>query len=400
MKILCVEIAKNYGYNEIKTPIFEHTDVFVRIGDDSDIVTKEMYTFLDKGNRSITLRPEGTAAVVRSYLENKLYAKTSPMKLFYFGPMFRYERPQAGRYREFHQFGVEVFGKSTPLLDCDVIISANQIFQELGIKNYHLKINTIGDNESRKLYSEKLVEYFEEHINHLCSDCKRRINKNPLRILDCKVDGNNPIIKNAPKIHDFLNQESKDYFSEVLSILDYYQVDYIVDENLVRGLDYYTDLVFEFIIESNDELDGLAFCGGGKYANLVESFGGMDIPGIGYAIGVERLLSIVDSQDGWNDKIENDIDVLIISLDKLSKLKALEIAYLLRLHNIPTEIDYEHYTMKHQFKLADKLNPKFLIIIGEEERKNNIVSIKDNETKVQETISQEKIISYLKGKLL
>lgn len=394
-------IANNFGFNEIKTPIFENTEVFVRLGDESDIVTKEMYTFLDKGNRSITLRPEGTAAVVRSYLENKLYANNLPLtKLYYFGPMFRYERPQAGRYREFHQFGVEVFGKSTALLDCDVIISAYQILKKLKIDNFVLKINSIGDYESRKLYSDTLQSYFKEHLNDLCDDCKRRIEKNPLRILDCKVDNNNPILLNAPKIHDFLNQSSKQYFQEVLSILNQFNIPYEVDEKLVRGLDYYTDTVFEFIINSQDDLNGIAICGGGKYAELVKSFNGMDIPGIGYAMGVERLIAIMDIQNKWDGLINNDLDVLIISLDYESKLKALEIAHLLRDHNFKTEIDYENITMKQQFKLADKLNPKFIMIIGEEERQNGVVSIKDSRTKTQESVANRDIITYLKGKLI
>lgn len=395
---ITLDLARKYGFSEIKTPIFENTEVFTRLGDESDVVKKEMYTFLDKGNRSITLRPEGTAAVARSFIENKLYANSLPLNKFcYFGPMFRYERPQAGRFREFHQFGVEVYGEGTPLLDADVIISAYNIFKKLGIKNIKLKINSIGDFASRQEYSKALYSYFKDNISSMCSDCNRRLEKNPMRILDCKVDKENPILKNAPKISDYLNEDSKIYFNKVLEVLDSFNIPYEVDTNLVRGLDYYTDTVFEYIIDSDDELNGLAICAGGKYAGLIKEMSGLDIPGIGYAFGVERIMAVMDKQDLFKD-ITIGTDVQIIALDDKAKLHSLKLASDLRMNGIVCEIDYKNITMKHQFKLADKLNPKFIVIIGEDELNNGKVTIKNTTTKTQETIDENKLLDYLKEK--
>jgi len=389
-------IVSNSGFSEIETPIFESTDVFLRIGEETDIVNKEMYTFKDKGNRSITLRPEGTAGVARSFLENKLYANNLPFtKLFYNGPMFRYERPQAGRYRQFQQFGVEVFGEITPLLDSDVIMTAYNIFKKLKIKNVKLKINSIGDFASREKYTIALKEYFTKHLDKLCSDCNRRIETNPLRILDCKIDQDSEVLKHAPKISSYLTKEAKEYFDDVLKNLDYFKINYELDEKLVRGLDYYTDTVFEFIIESTDQLNGLALCAGGKYADLITSFNGMDIPGTGYAFGVERIIAIMDEQNCWLEEMQDQLDILIISLDSESKLLSLDIANNLRMKDYRVEIDYKNYKMKQQFKLADKLNPQYIIIIGEEERKQKLISIKNTKTKIQETIKQDSLITYL-----
>ena len=390
------KVIKNYGFSEIITPIFETTELFVRSsGDESDIVTKEMYTFLDKGKRSITLRPEGTAGVVRSFLENKMYANNNLTKLYYFGPMFRYERPQTGRYRQFTQFGVEAFGSSSPLLDADVIISAYQIFKSLGITNIKLKINTIGDFASRTNYVEVLKEYFSKDIEKLCSDCNNRLNKNPLRILDCKVDSESPIIKNAPKINNSLTDEAKAYFKEVLKALDYNNINYVVDETLVRGLDYYTDTVFEFIIESDDSLNGLAICGGGKYSDMVKSFGGPNIPGIGYAFGIERVISIMEQKNLF-PYLGNNADVVLIALDEESKQYSLKLANTLRMNGYYADLDYLNITMKQQFKLSDRLNAKLIIIIGEEELKTNTLTIKNTVTKTQETIQEIKLLEYLK----
>ena len=393
------KVIKKYGYNEIITPIFENTDLFVRSsGDESDIVTKEMYTFLDKGKRSITLRPEGTASVVRSFLENKMYVNSNLTKLYYFGPMFRYERPQTGRYRQFTQFGVEAFGSSSPLLDADVIISAYQIFKSLGINNLVLKINTIGDLESRTAYVNILKEYFKKDIKSLCSDCNNRLEKNPLRILDCKVDSESPIIKNAPKITDSLTNEAKEYFKKVLKTLDYNNIKYLVDENLVRGLDYYTDTVFEFIIESDDNLNGLAICGGGKYSDMVKSFRGPDIPGIGYAFGIERVISIMEEKNLFPE-LDRIADIVLIALDDEAKLHSLKLANTLRANGYFAEIDYINTTMKQQFKLSDKLNAKFIIIIGEDELKSESLTIKNSKTKLQETIKETDLLEYLKENL-
>jgi histidyl-tRNA synthetase len=397
---IMMELAINSGFSEIRVPTFEATEVFVRsAGDESDIVSKEMYTFTDKGKRSITLRPEGTAGVARSFVENKMYANNLALtKLFYIGPMFRYERPQAGRYREFNQFGVEVFGDGTALLDADVIISAYNIFKKLGVSNLKLKINSIGDFESRKAYAEVLKEYFKNNIETMCGDCHRRLNTNPMRILDCKVDKDNPALLNAPKIKDNLNEHSLLYFQEVLNVLNKFNIPYEVDENLVRGLDYYTDTVFEYIIESDDELNGLAICAGGKYADLVKSFSGMEIPGIGYASGVERIVSVMEKQ-GLFEGLNQDIDVVVIALDSESKLLSLKIANDLRLDNISCDLDYKNIGMKQQFKFSDRVNAKFIIIIGENERNNNVVQVKDVKNKEQIEVSINDLNKFLKGKL-
>lgn len=396
------EIAIQYGYGEIVTPIFENTDVFVKnVGEDSDVVNKEMYTFIDKGKRSITLRPEGTAAVARCFIENKMYASNLPLtKLFYFGPMFRYEQPQTGRYREFRQFGVEIYGNGSYLLDCDVIMSAYAIFKKLNLKNIKLKINSIGNMESRKLYSNALKQYFSKYIDNMCDDCKRRINTNPLRILDCKndknliIDGIN-IMENAPKINEYLTEEAKEYFNDVVNTLKSFNIPYEVDYNLVRGLDYYTDTVFEFVIESDDELNGLALGGGGKYADMIKSMVGIDVPGIGYAIGVDRLISVMENQNLFTD-INPKVDVVIIALDKDSKVYGLSLAVKLRESGITCEMDYKNVNMKPQFKLCDKLNPKYIIIIGEEERESGNLTVKNCLLKTQEIVNAEKIIDYIR----
>lgn len=396
------EVAINYGYGEIVTPIFENTDVFVKnVGEDSDVVNKEMYTFIDKGKRSITLRPEGTAAVARSFIENKMYANNLPLtKLFYFGPMFRYEQPQTGRFREFRQFGVEVYGNGSYLLDCDVIMSAYAIFKKLGLKNIKLKINSIGNIESRKLYGDALRQYFSKYIDNMCEDCKRRINTNPMRILDCKSDknlivDNVNVMNNAPKINEFLTDEAKEYFNDVINTLNKFNIPFEVDYNLVRGLDYYTDTVFEFIIESNDELNGLALGGGGKYADMIKSMVNIDIPGIGYAIGVDRLISVMEKQELFND-IDTKVNAVIIGLDKDSKQYGLDLAIKLRESGLVVEMDYKNTNMKPQFKLCDKLNPRYIIIIGEEERLSGNLSVKDTILKTQELININEIIDYIK----
>lgn len=397
------DVAISFGYGEIVTPIFENTDVFVKnVGEDSDVVNKEMYTFKDKGNRSITLRPEGTAAVARCFIENKMYASSMPLtKLFYFGPMFRYEQPQTGRYREFRQFGVEVFGNGSPLLDCDIIMSAYAIFEKLGLKNIKLVINSIGNFESRKLYSSALKDYFSQYIDKMCDDCKRRINTNPMRILDCKNDKNltvdeKNVMENAPKINDYLTEEAKEYFDEVVNILNSFNIPFKVDYNLVRGLDYYTDTVFEFIIESDDELNGLALGGGGRYADMIKSMINIDVSGMGYAIGVDRLISVMESQNLFND-LDVKIDAVIMGLDKESKILSLQLAQNMRKNGLIVEMDYKNTSMKPQFKLCDKLNPKYIIIIGETERLSGNFTVKNTQTKTQEIVNINDIINYIKN---
>ena len=395
IEMVSSKVAKTYGFKEIITPIFENSNVFIKnVGEESDVVKKEMYTFKDKGGRSITLRPEGTAAVARSFIENKMYANPGMTKYYYYGPMFRYERPQTGRYREFNQFGVEAYGSDSPLLDSDIILSGYNIFKSLGIKNVVLHINSIGDAASRLNYSSFLQTYFKEYIDSMCIDCQRRLTTNPMRILDCKVDKENIAIKNAPNITDFLTNESKEYFSNVLKTLDALEIPYIVDTRLVRGLDYYTDTVFEFVINSNDELNGLALGGGGKYANLINSMVGKNVSGIGYAFGLERISAVMDKQNAWKD-LETITDCVILGLDDESKISAMLLSNELRCKGLTVEIDYASTKLKPQFKLAERVNCKYIIIIGEEERKTGLYMVKNTVTKTQKKISKDKIYEYI-----
>ena len=392
------KVAATYGCKYLKTPIFEHAEVFEKnVGEESDIVSKEMYTFKDKGDRLMTLRPEGTAAVARFFIENKLYANPGLTKLYYYGPMFRYERQQAGRYREFNQFGIEFYGQSSYLLDVDIIKCAYDIVRAFNIKNVVLKINSIGDFNSRANCSKALKEYFSKYIDSMCEDCKRRLNANPMRILDCKVDANNPAIKNAPNIKDYLTEESITYFNNVLKSLDNLNIPYVVDDNLVRGLDYYTDTVFEFIIQSDDALNGLALVAGGKYANMINSMCGVDVPGIGFALGVERLKAIAD-QVGYKWDFINDLKpVVIMALDDESKQESMKLASILRANDIQIEIDYNSISMKSQFKLAERVNAKYIIIIGEEERNTKIYTVKNTENRTQEKVKLEDLVKYIRG---
>lgn len=398
------EIVKAYNMEEIITPTFEATEVFNRSsGETSDVVTKEMYTFLDKGKKSITLRPEGTASVVRAFLENKLYANPGIKKYFYNMPMFRYERPQAGRYREFVQFGVEFFGEASYLLDADVIALMDSILKNVGFDGkYKVVVNTIGDFESRTAYQNALKEYFADKINDLCDDCKNRLNKNPMRILDCKVDRESDILKNAPKIHDYLNDKSKEYFNNLLKTLDYLKISYEVDYNLVRGLDYYTDTVFEFISLGDEKdpvnsLKNIAISAGGRYSGLTKTLGGPDIPGIGFAFGVERLANLLEYYNLLPD-LNNSCDLALLTLDEESKLFALSLCSKLRSEGLVCEIDYVNNVLKPQFKLSDRVNAKYIIIIGETERENNSVKIKNTLTGIQEEIKFDELINYIKEK--
>jgi histidyl-tRNA synthetase len=390
------EEVKKQGFREIITPIIENTEVFVRSsGEESDIVDKEMYTFTDKGQRSLTLRPEGTAGVVRSYIENKLYARPTLEKLYYFGPMFRYSRPQAGRYRQFYQFGVEVFGETRPLLVADLIAGAYRILKRLGIADFIVKINSIGDFSARQAYADKLRAYFAGEGAGLCPDCQRRLDKNPLRILDCKVDANHPAVLAAPSIADCLSDQSRNYFREVCAGLDLLGVRYETDSRLVRGLDYYTDIVFEFIYEGEGEYQGLALGGGGNYAGLVAAFGGPAIPGVGYAFGLERIIGIMEEKDLF-PPLDERLVVAVIGLDPDAKAKSLKLASVLREAGYRCELDYDHTTLKQQFRFAERIGADTLVIIGEEEMKNKTLTVKNALTKQQETILEENLMAYLK----
>ena len=383
----------NYNYEFIRTPVFEATELFHRtVGDGTDIVTKETYDFKDRGDRDITLRPEGTAGVVRSVIENKLYGnKNDLIKLYYNETMYRYERPQSGRFREFTQFGVEVFNSDDVLIDAEVISLGFNLLNSLGLEDVLVKLNTLGDAKSRTDYSAALVNYFKPHIHELCEDCQKRINTNPLRILDCKVDKDNDILKNAPKISEFISDESKDRFNKLKSYLDNLEIDYEIDESIVRGLDYYDECVWEYKLD-----DDVALGGGGRYNTLVKNLGGPELPGIGFALGIERIiLKLKEKID--EEKINNFVDVYIMSVSEEEKIYAIKIAQDLRLNNVITEINGANLSLKSQFKIADNLNAKFLIILNNEDLQKGLITVKDNITKEEEKVDESVIVDYILG---
>ena len=394
------KISDSFCYEEIRTPMFESTELFSRgVGDTTDIVQKEMYTFMDKGNRSITLRPEGTAGTVRSYIENKLFAKTiQPQKLYYVGPMFRYERKQKGRYRQFVQYGVEVIGEESPKIDAEVISLAYNIYKSFGIENIKVSINSLGNPEERQAYNEALVKHFEPRINEFCEDCNNRLYKNPMRILDCKVDAEHELIKNAPKLLEYLGEESKQYFAEVLRHLDALGVKYEVDHNLVRGLDYYTHTAFEIMID-NPEVELKTLCGGGRYNGLIKLLDGPeDKKGIGFALSIERLLLALESEN-IELPIDNTIDAFVVAMGEKAGDAGVKLTNDLRLAGFKVQSDYFDKKMKAQMKLAVRYNAKFSIIIGDSELENGQYVVKDMKTYDQENVEFDNIIKYLEEKL-
>jgi histidyl-tRNA synthetase len=380
-----------YNYNYVKIPTFEASELYRRgVGESSDIVNKEMYDFTDKSDRNMTLRPEFTAGVVRMFLENKLYSK-EVNKFYYCGSAFRYERPQSGRYREFTQFGVEAFGIKNPYFDAEIISIAYKMLTDLGLKDLTVKINSLGDNASRDNYRDALRKYFEPKLNDLCEDCKNRFNTNVLRILDCKVDAESDILKNAPKTIDYLTDESKEYFNNLKTALNVLEVPFEEDSSLVRGLDYYTDTVFEIVYKNSELGNASVVCGGGRYDNLVNELGKINTPAIGFSIGVERLVLLLN-EIGVNP-INNKIDIYVMNLgqDKY----AYEVVDMLRNSGFITETDYLNKSMKAQFKLVDDLNPDYVLIIGEDEAKGNYITVKDNLTKENKKVEFDELIEYL-----
>lgn len=392
---LIESIMEKYNYDYIRTPIFESSELFHRgMGETTDVVTKETYDFTDRGDRKMTLRPEGTAGVVRSYVENKLYGEPGPVKLYYNGTMYRYERPQSGRDREFTQFGVEVLGSDDPMVDAEVISIPVVLLATLGLKGVKVKINSLGDKESRDSYREALIEYFKPHINELCEDCQDRLMKNPLRILDCKVDKDNEILKNAPKTLDYLNEESKERFEKVKSYLDELGIDYEVDPNLVRGLDYYNHTVFE--IEASVEGFGSnnVLAGGGRYNGLVNLLGGPVTSCIGFACGIGRIVQALTLED-VKLPIKEDLEVYVMYVSDTEKKYASSLVQYLRGNGFRVDTDYGNRSMKAQFKQADRLNSKYLIILNDEDLKNDEVKIKNNKTKKEDLVSIDYLIYYL-----
>ena len=390
------EQCARYGYQEIRTPVFEHTEVFKFQNDSSDMVTKEMYTFLDSGERSLTLRPEGTKGVIRAFVEHKLYGNPAelPAKLFYLGPMFRYERPQKGRYRQFHQFGVEAIGAKSPLLDAECIALGYDIAKAMGIKKVKILINTLGDDESRDAYRNALKEHFRPYLGELCGDCQRRFELNPLRILDCKVDRDHPSFASAPAISDYLNEPSKKYFEEVLAALDDLGSPYQIDSRLVRGLDYYSNTVFEAIPEDATGQQAAVFAGG-QYDGLVEHFGGGSLPGVGFGMGIERMIDLAVEEGGIKSD-SRSTDVYVISMGDVGSY-ALKATETLRKEGFRVDTDYQGRSLKAQFKASDRLRAKAIVIIGEDEYSNRLAVVKNTATKEQVTVSIDELTNTVKG---
>lgn len=388
------EVAKIFNIKEIRTPTFEHTEVFLRgVGETTDIVNKEMYTFTDKGGRSITLKPEGTAGVVRAFIENGMASSALPAKLYYLTQCFRYERPQAGRLREFHQFGIEYFGAKTPDTDAEVILVAKTFIEKLGIKNVSLYINSIGCKECRKKYEEALKNYLKANFDNLCELCKSRFEKNPLRILDCKNQDCKKIVENAPSILDYLCEDCSNHFEQVKKLLTLSNVEFKIDHNIVRGLDYYTKTVFEFVSE-NIGAQGTV-CGGGRYDGLVKELGGTETCGIGFAAGIERLLLLMENT-GVEIPKDDGVQIYIASMGEQAQEKAFCLVKSLRENGIIAELDHMERGIKAQFKYADKIGAKYVGVIGSDELEKGIIKIKNMSDGQESEVSFDKVIEFLK----
>ncbi|MDZ7672135.1 MAG: histidine--tRNA ligase [Halanaerobiales bacterium] len=382
-----------YNYEEIRTPIFEYTELFQRgIGEVTDIVEKEMYTFEDKSGRSITLRPEGTASVVRSFLENKIYGQAQPTKYYYIGPMFRYERPQAGRYRQFNQLGVEVFGSKDPMIDAEVINVGMHFLESLGLKELKLYINSIGCPSCRPNYLNKLKSYLNDNKKELCDDCKNRIDKNPLRVLDCKNDQCQNIINDAPKIVDHLCEECETHFESVKTNLSNLEVDFVIDPKLVRGLDYYTKTAFEVKFEGLGAQDTIF--GGGRYDKLAEEIGDKDIPGIGFALGIERLLLTLEKQE-IDIPIDKSIDIYLTTIGEKAKTACFKLLNEFRRNDIKAEIDYMDRSVGGQMKSADRMNANYTVIIGENELDSGKATVRNMKTGDEKEIKLDKLVESI-----
>ena len=384
-------LCEKYNFDRIETPVFEDSSLFHRgVGESSDLVRKETYDFKDRGDRDITLRPEGTAGVVRWFNENKLYGNmTDPVKVYYNMKMYRYERPQSGRLREFTQWGFELFGSNDPMADAEVISLAYNAYRLLGLDNVCVMLNSLGDKESRETYRNALVNYLKPHLNELCEDCKERFEINPLRILDCKVDADSDILKNAPKPIDYLNEESLNRFNKLKEYLDLMDINYEVDESLVRGLDYYDHTVFEIKINNSYALGG-----GGRYNNLVKELGGEDMPAVGFAMGYDRtILALAENE--VNIPINESIDVYLLYVSDSEKDTACYLTQDLRLNGFSCETDLFNKSLKSQFKSVDRYNAKYFIVLNDEDLPKDQIKIKDNKTKEEETIAINDLIDYL-----
>lgn len=393
-------LMEKYNYNYIRTPIIEATELFHRgMGETTDVVTKECYDFQDKGGRDITLRPEGTAGVVRSYIENKMYGDPiQPIKVYYNGTMYRYERPQSGRDRELTQFGMEILGSDDPMTDAEIISAAVNLYKMLGLKEIKVNINTLGDDESRENYRKALVDYFKPHIKDFCDDCKERFEKNPLRILDCKVDAENEVLKKAPKTLEYLNDESRDRFEKVQEYLDIMQINYEINSGIVRGLDYYNHTVFEIEAKVEGFGSNNVIGAGGRYNGLIKQLDGPDTPCVGFASGIGRVVMALELEK-VKMPIVDDIDLFLMYVNDEEKKYAAYLAQELRLAGFIVDTEYAGRGLKGQFKQADRLNAKFTCVLNSDELNNNEVKIKNNLTKEEEIISLDVLIYYLDEQL-
>lgn len=392
------EICALYGYEEIRTPIFEHTEVFARsVGDTTDVVQKEMYTFTDRGDRQLSLKPEGTAGVIRSFIENKMYADTQPTKLYYITPCFRYERPQAGRQRQFHQFGIEVLGSDGPSVDAEVIGLAVQFFNEMGLKDLSVNINSVGCPKCREEYNKKLKEYLDKKSDVLCETCLERKDKNPMRVIDCKNPQCKENLQDIPFMIDHLCDDCKEHFEKLQTYLNEMDIKFLVDKTIVRGLDYYRKTAFEII--SNDIGSQSTVCGGGRYDGLVEMLGGpKGVSGIGFGLGVERLLLTLENN---NIEIDNpkSTDIYIATIGDAAKTKSFKLIKDLRANYISADNDHLDKSLKAQFKYSDKLNAKYTVVIGDDELANDTAILKNMKTSEQITIKLSELVDELKKRL-
>lgn len=387
------EICRRYGFKEVRTPIFEHTELFTRgIGDTTDVVQKEMYTFQDHGNRSITLKPEGTASAVRAFIEHKQYAEVQPTKYYYITPCFRYEKPQSGRLREFHQFGIEVFGTPNMLADAEVICLGYEFLTSLGITEIELRINSVGCPECRKKHREALREFLAPKYDDLCDTCKTRYEKNPMRILDCKSPICQALVQGAPMMLDYLCDDCKQAFTALQANLTAMGIPYVVDPGIVRGLDYYTKTAFEFVTTKIGAQGTV--CGGGRYDHLVEEVGGPPIPGVGFGLGIERLIMLMEA-NGAQFPEENLVDAFIAVIGEEAKAYGLKLCRELRAKGLVAELDTLSRNIKGQFKYADRLNAKYTVVIGENELAEGAATVKNMAASTQEQVKFEQLYDVL-----
>lgn len=388
------ELCRRFGYSEIRTPIFEHTELFQRgIGEGTDVVDKEMYTFTDRGERSITLRPENTASAVRAYLQNKLYAQSNLVKLFYIGSMFRYDRPQAGRMREFHQFGVEALGEANPAVDAEVILLAMNLLEGLGLKDLELSINSVGCQKCRSKYRTMLQDFFRDKLEDLCEDCRSRFERSPLRILDCKKDSDKPYMADAPKITDCLCEECAEHFAKLKELLTSAGISFSHDPRLVRGLDYYTKTAFEIKYPPLGAQSAVA--GGGRYDGLIEEMGGNPTPAVGFATGLERLLLALESQNLLPEK-NRSVDAYVVALGEAAQAEGFKLLNSLRQQGLSAAMDFAGRSMKAQMKQANKLGAKYSVILGEDEIAEGVVMLRSMEDSSQEKVPMNQVAEKIK----